>query len=251
MEGKGERLNIELSLEYHDIIERAYGFEEEYMLTIHNGDVAGMKRLLEDNGLLEEGDNDMLNHIEHRLPKNPLRYQKNNCIILNTLSRTAARRRGLPIAHLHVISEKFAIMIESATSINYILYTLQPSIAMEYTQAVALFSTEGCSSIIKDVINYISSNIIVDITIAHLAEQFHVNQSTLSRKFKEDTKMSISDYVNYQRIELAKYYFEQGEENITEVSYKTGYNDSSYFTKVFKKVTGMLPTQYIKIIKEK
>lgn len=249
MEDKEQSLKVDLSLKNHDIIERSYTFEEKYMLIIQNGDVSGMHKLLLDNGSLKEGNDELLSHIEHRLPHDRLRYRKNNCVILNTLSRTAARRGGLPSVHLHTISEKFAIMIEAATTIDYILYTLQPSIAIEYSEAVALFSTEGYSSSIKEVINYITSNLTVDITISELAERYHVSPSTLSRKFKDDTKMSISNYVNYQRIELAKYYFEKGEESITEVSYNTGYNDSSYFTKVFKRVTGILPTDYIKSIK--
>lgn len=116
---------------------------------------------------------------------------------------------------------------------------------IEYATAVSIFSMKGYSPLIKEVIRYITSNITVNICLTTLAEHFHVNPTYLSRKFKEDTKMSITDYVHHQRIELSKYYFEKNLYNITEVAYKVGYNDSSYFTKIFKKMTGILPKDYI------
>lgn len=241
--------NIELSLKNHEAIETTYEFEDTLMAAIRNGDVEEVRRLLNDNGIID-GTSNLCSHIEHRLPYDRLRYQKNNSIILNTLIRTAARSGGLPIIYLHIISDRFAVMAESATSPDYLEYTLQPSMCIEYSIAVERFSTKCYSNLIKEVIKYITSNLTVDINISDLAEQFHVSPSTISRKFKEETKMNINDYINHQRIEMAKYHFEEGYESITEVSYKTGYNDSSYFTKVFKKFAGVLPKEYIRNVRE-
>lgn len=233
--------NIQLSLDYINKIERMYNFEESLMLAVQKGDVNEVKNIFEKHKNLSE----LSSHMVKRLPNDLLRFQKNNHVILNTLLRTAAKKGGLSIIYLHTISEKFALAIESATSVNYLLNTLSPTMCIEYAAAVTMFSTKGYSPLIKEVIRYITSNITIDICLSTLAEQFHVNPSYLSRKFKEDTKMTITSYINYQRVELAKFYFEKNIYNITEIAHKVGYNDSSYFTKIFKKITGMLPKEYI------
>ena len=239
---------INISLEDFDIIEKAYIFEEEVLLSIRYGDVDKIKKLYKKYDSYESMSK-LVSHLTHRIPGDSLMFHKNNTLILNSLSRAAARRGGLPNVYLHLIFEKFALMIDSATTNKYLVYTLQPIICEEYAKAVNLFSTRGYSTLIKNTINYITFNVSHYITIAELAKYFNVNPSTLSRKFKKETNMSITDYYNYQRIELAKYYFEKGEINISKVSHKIGFNDSSYFTKVFKKVAGVLPKTYISNIK--
>lgn len=241
--------DIDIPLEKIDMIERAYDFEEEVLLSIRQGDVNRIRELYK-NYESYESKLELISHMTHRLPKDQLRFQKNNTIILNSLCRVAAKIGGLPIMHLHLISEKYAIMIEAATSHEYLVSIMQPKLCIEYAKAVNMFSTRGYNCLIKDVINYITSNLSQDIRIAQIADYFKINPATLSRNFKKDTNMSITEYVNYQRIELAKFYFQKGVTNITEVSHRVGFNDSSYFTKVFKKVTGILPRTYINDMKK-
>lgn len=250
MESSEKPLNNNLDLKNYDSINEAYTFEEGFMLAIQYGDANRIDQLYTDL-YASHSTGHIRAHIEHRLPDDRLRHEKNNCVILNTLSRTAARKGGLPIVSLHIISEKFATMIEVSQSYSYLRYTFPPILCKDYAKAVSLFSTKGYDPIVKEVISYLTSNITVNLMVSELAEKFDVNPSTLSRKFKEDTNMSIPEYINHQRVELAKYYFEKGNYNVTEVSYKIGFNDSSYFTKVFKKITGILPNEYIKGMKGK
>lgn len=240
--------DIDIHLEDFEIIEEAYRFEEEVLISIRYGDFKRVKEIYKKYDSYEEKLK-LISHISHRLPDDRLRFHKNNTIILNSLCRVAAKIGGLPTIYLHLISEKYAMLIEAATSDEYLICTIHPKMCVEYAKAVNKFSTRSYSLLVKNVINYITSNILHEITIAELAEYFNVNPTTLSRNFKKDTNMSITEYVNYQRIELAKFYFEKGETSITDVSYKVGFNDSSYFTKVFKKVTGILPKTYIKDMK--
>lgn len=234
--------SVELSLDYIEKIERIYAFEEKVMLAVQHGDAKTLHELFEKTSIIK----DMNAHLQFRLPDDLLRHQKNNHVILNSLLRAAAKKGGLSVIYLHTISEKFAIAIESTTSLEYLANYFGELMCIEYANAVALFSTKDYSPIIKEVIRYITSNITINISLSDLANRFHVNPSYLSSKFKEDTKMSLTTYINYQRVELSKYYFENNMENITEVAFKVGYNDSSYFTKIFKKITGILPKEYLK-----
>lgn len=61
--------------------------------------------------------------------------------------------------------------------------------------------------------------------------------------------MTITDYINKNRIKEAKLYLQGDNVSITEVSLMVGFNDLNYFCRVFKKFTSMTPSQYIKNIK--
>lgn len=233
--------DIQLTLEKISVIENTYQFENEMMSAVSHGNTAKVAELY-DNTL----SSDTLKHLYQRMPQDPLRQCKNLAVINNTLLRSAAKKGGLSIAYLHTISEKFAYIIENATSIDYLTKVLPKEMGVEYANAVSMFSTLNYSDIIKETIRYLTANITKDISLTELGAHLGVNPSYLSRTFREDTGMPLINYINHQRIELSKYYFETELDNITEVAFKVGYNDSSYFAKTFKKITGITPKEYIR-----
>ena len=80
--------------------------------------------------------------------------------------------------------------------------------------------------------------------MAHIAGKYHMNAAYLSTVFKERNNISLSAYIEGVRMEKAKKFLRQDWGNITEAALATGYSDSNYFTKVFKKYTGMTPSQW-------
>ena len=64
-------------------------------------------------------------------------------------------------------------------------------------------------------------------------EKFGKNISFISKKFKKETGMTVSEFINNKRISMAKHILRLGEANIQTVSHLSGYNDSNYFTKAF------------------
>ena len=77
-----------------------------------------------------------------------------------------------------------------------------------------------------------------------MADTIHVNASHLSRKFKEDTGMSMIDFINFIRVEASKVYLKNNTSNITDIAFIVGFNDVNYYSRVFKKVTGQTPSQF-------
>lgn len=77
-----------------------------------------------------------------------------------------------------------------------------------------------------------------------LAQNMGVSRSLLYNKVKALTDMGIIDYVIKLRIEKACQLLLQSEQNITEISEKVGFSTQRYFSKVFKQVTQMTPSQY-------
>ena len=68
----------------------------------------------------------------------------------------------------------------------------------------------------------------------------------LSRKFKQEMKCSIIDYIQSSKLERAKYLLENSQTTVDEISDSLGFGTRSYFTSVFKKHTGQTPSDYRK-----
>lgn len=181
----------------------------------------------------------------NRIPESPIRSAKNIVLVMNTISRTAAERGGVHPLYIHHISEKFAILIERASSLS-VLKQLGEAMAYEYCAAVRDFSTRHYSLLVKKAVNYIHMHLEEDLSLSIIADELYVNASHLSRKFKAETSKSIVDYINQKRIEEAKRYLERGNVSITEVALMVEFNDLNYFSRVFKKTTSLSPSQYSK-----
>ena len=64
--------------------------------------------------------------------------------------------------------------------------------------------------------------------------------------FKGVMKMSPMQYIISLRISMAKGYLENSSKNISEISNEVGYDNALYFSRLFRKYTGMTPTEYRK-----
>lgn len=213
------------------------------MNLIATGNVEGMKKLLREHKeeIKEEKEDP---YIVKRLLSDPLRDRKNGFIIRNTVFRIAARKGGLPPLFVHHLSEKYALKIEQAPSIDY-LNNLSEEMLLDYANSVQTFSTSNYSKLIQEVVSYITVHLTEKLTLQIIAEKFHVHPSHLARKFKNETGMTIIQYINYHRVNYAILLFQEGYDNVLEVAQLSGFNSSSYFTRVFKKITGKKPTDYI------
>jgi len=95
------------------------------------------------------------------------------------------------------------------------------------------------------VADYIKAGYKGEISIVELAEKFHVNPTYMTRVFKSVFNKTPTKYILELRISQAKKIMrEQPELEMKEISYKLGYNDQGYFSRIFKKITGLSPSEY-------
>lgn len=99
----------------------------------------------------------------------------------------------------------------------------------------------------ESILSYINYNYAsADMSVKRVAEIFFYNEKYLSSLFVKRTGTKFTDYINRLRIEYSVKQILGGEVNIAELSAKCGYSDQFYFSKVFKKIVGKSPTEYIK-----
>ncbi|WFR57178.1 response regulator [Anaerocolumna sp. AGMB13025] len=107
-----------------------------------------------------------------------------------------------------------------------------------------LKSPDSDKSIIQTVKEYIDNNLDKELTREALAEKVYLNQDYLARIFKKEIGESIVNYITGKRITIAKEYLEKTNESVNSVAIKVGYDNFSYFTKIFKERVGMTPKDY-------
>jgi transcriptional regulator GlxA family with amidase domain len=91
---------------------------------------------------------------------------------------------------------------------------------------------------------FIERNYADRLTVDQIADIFHVSRRTFERRFKKATRNTVVEYIQYVKIEATKKQLEIGRKTISEVMDDVGYIDVKTFRDLFKKITGMTPTEY-------
>ena len=96
--------------------------------------------------------------------------------------------------------------------------------------------------------DFIANNFRDDITVSDAAAMCNVSYSYFSRIFKQITKHSFSEYLNYIRITEAEKLLASTDLSMTEIAMQTGFSTSSYFIQQFKLHKHISPKQFRKNI---
>ncbi|HHW00461.1 MAG TPA: response regulator [Clostridiaceae bacterium] len=99
-------------------------------------------------------------------------------------------------------------------------------------------------SIIAKAIEFINENYTKDINLADVSKYVAVSPYYLSKLFKSERDKNFIEYLTDLRIEAAKKMLMDSEMSAKEVCYAVGYSDPSYFSKVFRKITGLTPVEF-------
>ncbi len=91
---------------------------------------------------------------------------------------------------------------------------------------------------------WLEQNYEQDISIEQLSQQFGISTRTLKRRFKNATDHSLITYLQLLRIEAAKRLLENSQESVEEITFRIGYEDVSFFRKLFKRHTQLSPLEY-------
>ncbi|GEL78421.1 helix-turn-helix domain-containing protein [Tenuibacillus multivorans] len=100
------------------------------------------------------------------------------------------------------------------------------------------------SKVTQGLIEYIEDHYFEKVSLHRLADQVGKNKYYLSHLFKRETGQSMSEYIQKVRIENAKHLIETTEKSMQEIGYLVGYEDQSYFSRMFKKWNSMSPNAY-------
>jgi two-component system response regulator YesN len=100
------------------------------------------------------------------------------------------------------------------------------------------------NSLSAKVKKYIIENFNKDICMDDAAKETNLSYHYFSKFFKDSTGKSFVEYLTELRVDKSRELLRQTNDSIKEICYKIGYSDPNYYCKIFKRVTGMTPTEY-------
>ncbi|WP_340017188.1 response regulator [Paenibacillus sp. FSL K6-1318] len=103
---------------------------------------------------------------------------------------------------------------------------------------------ERANIVIHSLCSYVKENLEKDLSLVRLAELHHFNPSYLSRFFKQEMGINVSEFIDDCRIRRAKELLQNTNLMVREVALQVGYEAAHSFTRLFKKLTGMTPQEY-------
>ncbi len=151
----------------------------------------------------------------------------------------------------HIIKQ----MISTRTKIDSLttmakLEQMPGEICHKYCLLVKNYANPTYSRQTKELIDYIRLHLEEELSLNYLAEYFHKNASALSHSFSKDTGLSLTKYIQQARIREALRLFNTTDFSVSDVAIMVGYQDFSYFSKLFSGQVGMSPREYKKRGKE-
>ncbi len=102
----------------------------------------------------------------------------------------------------------------------------------------------GASPLIARSLRYIKSNFTRKIKLTDISSELHINPSYFSALFSQEMGRPFTDYILELRISKAKDLLRNTNMDIVDISGASGFENQSYFTKIFRKRTGLTPRQY-------
>ena len=129
-------------------------------------------------------------------------------------------------------------------SADDLLNVLSKAVDWLVSQGVIRRRSGSVRELVTQVIEYIDANYTNELSLRLLSNQFHVNDSYLSKMFKQVVGENLMMYISRKRITRAIELMNQGNLNLTEIANLVGYSDYAYFNRVFRKISGKGPREF-------
>lgn len=158
---------------------------------------------------------------------------------LEDLQNTLVRKYNLLLLHRKDL-ENIGKILKNFPNCQIFFDVLEKSIAGQLLGNEKKAVPEG-SEHFRKLLQYVDEHYNEQLQLRNLAEMFFLNMSYCSELFKKVTGKNFSEYLTIIRMEAAMEMLQIGNETVSQVAEKTGFSDSYYFGKVFKKYFGISP----------
>ena len=157
----------------------------------------------------------------------------------------AAASGGANINHTLDMSSRYLWEIRNIRSQDELTGWLAHSLRTLSDQVFPIAEVKH-SAAMQKAIDYMKRKYALKLTLEEVAEYAGYSPTYFSRIFREDTGMTFKEYLSELRIERSKLLLLTTDLSITEIGTMLGFNDQSYFCKIFKGATGVTPDKYRK-----
>lgn len=209
-----------------------------------------------------EQEHQLINHIKAG------DYESSKKILVKVFSDNLSSQSNSVQMAKCILSDLVSTMIKAMTEVNYdgkeelldrlnpVDRVLQANSVMDMKYHIADILQEICQSVeqnkksqhtqLRDnIMDFIHINYMdMDLSVNKIGEQFQLTPAYMSKLFKEQTGVSIPDYINDIRIRKAKELLKESRHTIGQIAERIGYNNSNAFIRSFKRCEGVTPGQF-------
>lgn len=171
-------------------------------------------------------------YVQLMLPKEDTEL---SALIGRLLSALLDEKKGYRIKTQGILLEFFGVIVEKGLCVRHTPRDVRnEKKKRQLKKALALIETQYAAPL----------------TLGQLAAVAGMSEKYFCHFFRQMTRRTPIDYLNHHRIEAARYRLKNGDDSITHVAYECGFNDLSYFIRVFKRYVGATPGQYAASMRE-
>ena len=193
---------------------------------------------------VKEGNRTFTSELNGRLSKDELRHYKYLFVAAVTLAARYAVRGGMDTERAYNASDLFINRADLCTDKQQIIELHKEMFAF-YTEETARIQTQKVfSRNVLLAIDYIYYHLHEQISVKDIAEELNLHPNYLSVLFHKETGMRISDYITNKKIETAQNMLKFSDYSISDISSILAFSTQSYFSKVFKSISGTTPKDY-------
>lgn len=219
-----------------NILRAPYNPELEFYSVIKSGNTKKTAQLCNDTFSQKKG--------LGTLSANPLQNIKYHFVITIALIARHCIEGGMDLSTAYGLSDYYIQKADACNSFTAI-DELHKKASMDYaTRMHTLRKHKICSIHVVRCIDYIHANLHTRITVKDLSELTGLNPSYLSRLFKKETGLSITDYIRDLKIDAAKNMLLYSDFSPAQIASILAFSDQSYFTEVFHRLFGVSPKKY-------
>ena len=216
----------------------AFMREMSFYDIVANGDVKMLERLYEHPTALKLP--------AGTLSSDPVINQRYHSIITAALISRFCIQSGLDVSISYTMSDIYIRMMDSTNSVEELI-ELTHSMARDYCSKMRSEKQKVIiSKHIVMAIEFIREHIQENLTIEMIADKLELNPSYLSKLFKQEMGVSISQYIREEKIKIACRMLRYLNESSLDITNYLGFSSQSHFIQVFKKQTGYTPEEYRK-----
>ena len=211
--------------------------EDTFWRAVATGDIDFVRRDCRQNPFTEKEGLGILAH-------NPVVNFKYHFVIAAAMVSRLCLRSGMEMEQAFRLSDLYILKLENIDSVEGIS-ELHMQMMLDFAGKMRLLaSNPGTSKPVVNCLDYIHSHIQERITISDLAEHTDLSAGYLSRLFKKETGISISDYIREKKVEKARELLRSGNASLIDIANQLSFSSQSHFTQQFRLYTGTTPKKY-------
>lgn len=150
-----------------------------------------------------------------------------------------------------VLLAKFFVVLNGDNAIAQSFFKYGPKIENDIIYICDKFDSiltgikhRTLSSDVRNATHYIDTHYSQDLRVEDISDSLQMSLSSLSKKFKKQTGISLVKYISVFRVTLAALEIAQTNETINSIAERNGFADAKYFSRVFKTITDKAPSDY-------